>query len=90
VRLRTNERALILIAVLKCAVPILLGEFLVAAHVPQAERLYGIVVVVVTFSILVQGSSVPALARVLQLPTRTTDPHHWAVCVRLRDQPQAV
>ena len=45
-RLRTNERIFIMIAGLKGLVPILLGEFLRAAQVPQAERLYGIVVVV--------------------------------------------
>jgi potassium/hydrogen antiporter len=90
VRLQRNERAFILIAGLKGAVPILLGEFLRAAHVPQAERLYGIVVVVVAFSVLVQGSSVPALARVLHLPMRTTDPEPWAIGVRLRDEPQGV
>jgi potassium/hydrogen antiporter len=90
VRLRRNERAFILIAGLKGAVPILLGEFLRAAHVPQAERLYGIVVVVVAFSVLVQGSSVPALARVLHLPMRTTDPEPWGIGVRLRDEPQGV
>jgi potassium/hydrogen antiporter len=90
VRLQRNERAFILIAGLKGAVPILLGEFLRAANVPQAERLYGIVVVVVAFSVLVQGSSVPALARVLHLPMRTTDPEPWAIGVRLRDEPQGV
>jgi potassium/hydrogen antiporter len=90
VRLRRNERVFIMIAGLKGAVPILLGEFLRAAHVPQAERLYGIVVVVVAFSVLVQGSSVPALARVLHLPMRTADPEPWAIGVRLRDEPQGV
>jgi potassium/hydrogen antiporter len=90
VRLRRNERAFILIAGLIGAVPILLGEFLRAAQVPQSERLYGIVVVVVAFSVLVQGSSVPALARVLHLPMRTTDPESWAIGVRLRDEPQGV
>ncbi len=70
--------------------PILLGEFLRAAHVPDAERLYGIVVVVVAFSVLVQGSSVPGLARVLRLPMRTVDPEPWAIAVRLRDEPHGV
>jgi cell volume regulation protein A len=90
VRLQRNERVFILVAGLKGAVPILLGEFLRAAHVPQAERLYGIVVVVVAFSVLVQGSSVPALARVLHLPMRTADPEPWAIGVRLRDEPEGV
>lgn len=43
VQLARNERSFILFADLKGAVPILLGEFLRAAHVPDAERLYGIV-----------------------------------------------
>jgi cell volume regulation protein A len=90
VRLQRNERAFILFAGLKGAVPILLGEFLRAAHVPQAERLYGIVVVVVALSVLVQGSSVPAVARLLHLPMRTADPEPWAIGVRLRDEPQGV
>ena len=60
VQLERNERLFILFAGLKGAVPILLGEFLRAAHIADAERLYGIVVVVVAFSVLVQGSSVPA------------------------------
>ena len=89
VRLQRNERVFILIAGLKGAVPILLGEFLRAAHVPDAERLYGIVVVV-AFSVLVQGSSVPGLARVLRLPMRTVDPEPWAIAVRLRDEPHGV
>ncbi len=90
VRLQINERIFILIAGLKGAVAILLGVFLRAAQVPQAERLYGIVVVVVAFSVLVQGSSVPALARVLHLPMRTTEPKPWAVAVRLREEPRGV
>lgn len=90
IRLQTNERIFILSAGLKGAVPILLGGFLRAAHVPQAERLYGIVVVVVAFSVLVQGSSVPTLARLLHLPMRTTDPEPWVVGVRLREEPQGV
>jgi potassium/hydrogen antiporter len=87
VRLARNERAFIIVAGLKGAVPILLGVFLREANVPQAERLYGIVVVVVIFSVLVQGSSVPFLARLLQLPMRTIEPEPWAVAVRLRDEP---
>lgn len=90
VRLQRNERVFILVAGLKGAVPILLGEFLRAAHIPDAERLYGIVVVVVAFSVLVQGSSVPGLARLLRLPMRTVQTQPWQVGVRLQDEPQGV
>lgn len=86
-RLKTNERNFVLFAGLKGAVPILLGSFLLAAHVPDAERLYGIVVVVVIFSVLVQGSLVPAVAQWLHLPMHTTPPEPWALGVRLADEP---
>ena len=66
--LASNERAFVLLAGLKGAVPILLGDYLLAAHVQGTERLYGIVVVVVIFSVAVQGSLVPTLARLLHLP----------------------
>ena len=90
VGLRRNERNFVLFAGLKGAVPILLGSLLLAAHVPQAERLYGIVVVVVAFSVVVQGSLVPAVARLLRLPMRTIEPEPWALGVRLAEEPEGV
>jgi cell volume regulation protein A len=89
-RLRSNELAFIMLAGLKGAVPILLGELLRAAHVPQAERLYGIVVVVVVFSVLVQGGLVPTMVRRLRLPTHVIQPEPWALGVRLRAEPNGV
>lgn len=67
VDLARAEKAFILWAGLKGAVPILLGTFLLAPGVPDGPRLYGIVVVVVVTSVLVQGSTVPALARRLHI-----------------------
>jgi cell volume regulation protein A len=90
VRLGTGERAFVLWAGLKGAVPILLGSFLLSAGVPESERLYGVVVVVVAFSVLVQGGSVPLVARLLRVPMRTVEPEPWALGVRLRDEPQGV
>jgi cell volume regulation protein A len=89
-RLRTNELAFIMFAGLKGAVPILLGELLRGAQVPQAERLYGIVVVVVVFSVLAQGSLVPAAVSRLRLPTRVVQPEPWTMGVRLRAEPDGV
>jgi potassium/hydrogen antiporter len=66
-RLHGNERNFVLFAGLKGAVPILLGSFLVAAHVPESGRLYGIIAVVVVFSVVVQGSLVPAAARLFRV-----------------------
>ena len=89
-RLGRNERGFVLFAGLKGAVPILLGSFLLAAGVADAQRLYGIVVVVVVFSVVVQGSLVPTVARLLRLPMRPVEPEPWALGVRLRDEPDGV
>jgi cell volume regulation protein A len=85
-----SDRNFVLFAGLKGAVPILLGIFLLAAGVPGAQRLYGIIAVVVLFSVGVQGSGVPAAARLLRLQMRTVEPEPWALGVRLRDEPSDV
>jgi cell volume regulation protein A len=85
-----SDRNFVLFAGLKGAVPILLGTFLLAAGIPGAQRLYGIVAVVVLFSVLIQGSAVPAAARLLRLQMRTVEPEPWALGVRLRDEPSDV
>jgi cell volume regulation protein A len=89
-RLARNQRNFVLFAGLKGAVPILLGGYLLTANVPAAKRLYGIVVVVVAFSVVVQGGLVPAVARLLGLPMRLIEPEPWALGVRLRDEPNGV
>ncbi|MCU1672844.1 MAG: cvrA [Frankiales bacterium] len=88
VDLTRNERAFVLLAGLKGAVPILLGSFILTAEVPQAERLYGIVVVVVVLSVVVQGGLVPTAVRLLRLPMRIVAPEPWTFGVRLQDEPE--
>jgi cell volume regulation protein A len=51
-------------------VPILLAAFALIQNVPGAARIYGIVFVVVAFSVIVQGSTVPFVARRLGIPMR--------------------
>jgi cell volume regulation protein A len=87
-RLERGERAFVLFAGLKGAVPILLGELLLTADVPDAERLYGIVVIVVIFSVIVQGTLVPGVARRLGVPMQPVRPEPWSVGVRLRAEPE--
>ena len=89
-RLSRNERVFVAAAGLKGAVPILLGSLLLGANVADAERLYGIVVVVVMFSVLAQGTLVPTLASLLHLPMRPVNQEPWAVGVRLADEPEGV
>ncbi len=88
VGLRPSERAFVLWAGLKGAVPILLGTFLVIAQVPDAQRLYGIVIVVVICSVLVQGGLLPTVAHRLGVPMHRVEPEPWALGVRLRDEPE--
>ena len=69
--LRRNERLFVIWGGLRGAVPILLAAFAVLAAVDDAERVYDIVFVVVAFSVIVQGSSIPFVARRLGIPMRT-------------------
>jgi potassium/hydrogen antiporter len=71
-RLPRSESVFIVFAGLKGAVPLLLGELMLAAGVADAERLYGIVVVVVVFSVLVQGTLTPTVANALKSPMKET------------------
>lgn len=66
-RLGGSERLFILWAGLKGAVPILLGMFIVEARVPGAHRVYEIIFVVVAFSVIVQGGTLPWVQRRLRL-----------------------
>ena len=63
VRMRPGERLFIVWGGLRGAVPILLAAFALLGGVDEADRVYEIVFVVVAFSVLVQGSSIPWVAR---------------------------
>ncbi len=85
-----RERAFVQFAGLKGAVPILLGGYLLGTHLSQPDRLYGIVIVVVIVSVVLQGGLVPTVSRVLQLPVHIVEPEPWSVGVRLRSDPANV
>jgi cell volume regulation protein A len=71
IRMRPKERLFVIWSGLRGAVPILLAAFALLADVEDARRVYEIVFVVVAFSVLVQGSSIPWVARRLGIPMRT-------------------
>lgn len=71
VRMPLNEKLFIVWGGLRGAVPILLAAFALLGEVDESERVYEIVFVVVAFSVIVQGSSIPAAARRLRIPMRT-------------------
>jgi potassium/hydrogen antiporter len=70
-RLTSGERLFVMWGGLKGAVPILLASFAVLGGVHDAERIYGIVFVVVAFSVVLQGASVPYAAARLGVPMRS-------------------
>ncbi len=73
-RLRLGERMFVVWSGLKGAVPILLATFALLGGVNGAERIYGIVFVVVLLSVVVQGTSIPFVAPRLGIPMRIADP----------------
>jgi cell volume regulation protein A len=73
VRMHRGEKLFVVWGGLKGAVPILLGALAVLGEVDDAERIYGIVFVVVLFSVVVQGGSMPHVARRLGLTFRAVD-----------------
>jgi cell volume regulation protein A len=69
-RLTKGERVFVMWSGLKGAVPILLASFAVLGEVANANRIYGIVFVVVAFSVVLQGATIPYAAARLRIPMR--------------------
>jgi cell volume regulation protein A len=67
-RLSNRERIFVMWSGLKGAVPILLASFAVLGGVEDGNRIYGIVFVVVAFSVVLQGASIPFVASRLGIP----------------------
>jgi cell volume regulation protein A len=89
-RLTRGEKVFIAWAGMRGAVPILLAAFTLLEGVDHANRIYGIVFVVVMFSVVVQGSLVPTVAGRVGLQMRRIHQEPWDLSVRLRDEPQEV
>ncbi|HEY7173931.1 MAG TPA: cation:proton antiporter, partial [Micromonosporaceae bacterium] len=75
IRLSRGERLFVLWSGLKGAVPILLGLFVVTAGADHASQVYGVVFIVVAFSVIVQGGLVPTVASVLGVPLTDIPPN---------------
>jgi cell volume regulation protein A len=89
-RLARGERAFVLLAGLKGAVPVLLGLFALGAGTSQGSRVYGVVFVVVLVSAVGVGGFLPALARALKVPMRTVELEPWALGMRFRSEPDGL
>jgi cell volume regulation protein A len=90
VKLTGGERVFVLWSGLKGAVPILLGTFVITSGMPETERIYDIIFVAVAFSVLVQGSLVPWVARKANVPMRDAPLRPWDLDIRLSSEPQGL
>ncbi len=88
--LRAGERLFVMWGGLKGAVPILLAALALVAGVDDASRLYAIVFIVVAFSVLVQGTSIPFVAAKTGVPLRLVEPEPWSISIGLRSEPRGV
>jgi cell volume regulation protein A len=66
-KLSFKEKILISWLGLRGAVPIILATFPLLAHVPKSEMIFNVVFFVVLISMVVQGTTIPALAKALKL-----------------------
>jgi cell volume regulation protein A len=88
VRMTVGERVFVLWSGLKGAVPILLGTYILAGGTSEAGVVYNVIVVVVTFSVVVQGGLVPSVAARCRVRMEDVEPRPFALGMRLRDQPE--
>ena len=89
-RLRPGERLFIMWSGLKGAVPIVLGAFVLLGDVPGGEAVYGIVFVVVAFSVIFQGISMPSAARRLGVPMEEIAHEPWDAGLRFQHEPRSI
>ncbi len=88
--LRRGEKLFVMWGGLKGAVPILLAALAILADAHDARAIYGIVFVVVAFSVVVQGATIPLAAARLGVPMRTVEPSPWDISIRLRQEPEGI
>jgi cell volume regulation protein A len=89
-RLRWSERAFIAWGGLKGAVPILLATFALLEGLDAGPRVYNIVVVVVTISVVAQGGTILVAARRLGIPMRLHELRPYSLTVGLEEEPEGV
>ena len=78
VQLARGEKAFVAWAGLRGAVPILLAAFALLEGADDARRIYGLVFVVVMFSVVVQGTLVQAVAGRTGVPMRRIEQDPWS------------
>ena len=86
--LSRREKGFIAWSGLKGAVPILLAAFAVLGDVPDSQRIYDLVFVVVLGSVVIQGGLVPTVAARLRIPMQLQPDLPWELSVKLAHPPR--
>jgi potassium/hydrogen antiporter len=73
-RLRWGERLFVMWSGLRGAVPIMLGTLALLEGIEDGERIYDLIFIVVAFSVIVQGTSIPFVAPRLGIRMQDADP----------------
>ncbi len=66
-RFSNREKLMVSWAGLRGAVPIILGSYVLVSHVPRATDIFNLVFFVTFFSVLLQGTTIPVIARLLRV-----------------------
>ncbi|QGN34109.1 cation:proton antiporter [Microlunatus sp. Gsoil 973] len=90
IKLERGERAFVLFAGLKGAVPILLGLFILDSRRPEDDLVFAVIFVVVLMSVVLQGGLVPFLADRFGVPMHQNPPRPWSLDVRFAEEPQGL
>ena len=90
ISLARNERIFVLWAGLKGAVPILLGTYILSSGVADAAYACDLIIIVVTFSVILQGGSIPAVAKWLKMSLTEVNPQPWTMGVRFENEPSGL
>jgi cell volume regulation protein A len=78
-RMRTGKKAMIAWVGLRGAVPIILATFPLLAGIPQAQTIFNIVFFVVITSVLIQGTTIPLVSRILRVDAPFTNKRRYPI-----------
>ncbi|MFL6012419.1 MAG: potassium/proton antiporter [Gaiellaceae bacterium] len=90
IRLRWAERSFIAWVGLRGAAPLVLATFGLLSGIEGSTRIYNLVVVMVTVSVLLHGSTTMLAARRLRIPMRRRQLEPYSVYVGLQEEPEGV
>lgn len=78
-RFSANEKHMISWVGLRGAAPIILASFVLMAKTPQAEAIFNIVFFVVITSVMLQGTTLPVIARFLKVDAPLQKKRHYPI-----------